>query len=108
MIVLIIYLLIFPDPWPKKRHEKHRLVTPEFMKEISRIVIEGGEAFLVTDDNDAQKWMLQAALSSNKWETLYKTPYFISHIEGYGGSYFDSLWREKGKKIKYMQFTNKK
>jgi tRNA (guanine-N7-)-methyltransferase len=98
----------FPDPWPKKRHEKHRLVTPEFMKELSRIVVEGGIATLVTDDSPTQELMVAAALSSERWKALFKHPHFTDHLEDYGSSYFDSLWKSKGKKIKYLQFSNSK
>ncbi len=96
----------FPDPWPKKKHAKHRLVNTLFMNELSRIVEKKGIATLVTDDKDAKDWMLAAALSSDRWEAVYKYPHYIDHIENYGGSYFDSLWRDKGREIKYLQFYN--
>ena len=32
----------FPDPWPKKRHAKHRLIKPPFPKELARIVTYRG------------------------------------------------------------------
>lgn len=98
----------FPDPWPKKRHIKKRLVNPLFMKELSRIVKKEGTLTLVTDDEEAQKWMAEAAMDSQKWKSLYDYPYFVTKLENYGDSYFDSLWRSKGKEIKYIQFSNSK
>ena len=98
----------FPDPWPKKKHIKNRLVNPCFMTEVSRIVQKNGVATLVTDDNDAKDWMAEACISSKKWESIYEYPYFVSSIEHYGDSYFDTLWRTKGKEIKYLQFSNLK
>lgn len=39
----------FPDPWWKKRHHKRMVVTPEFVREISRVLCPGGEFFVQTD-----------------------------------------------------------
>ena len=41
----IIYIL-FPDPWPKKRHKKRRIVNEEFLKKIFAILKKKGKSFL--------------------------------------------------------------
>lgn len=41
--------LYFPDPWPKKRHHKRRLVTPEFARAVAQALEPGGELRFVTD-----------------------------------------------------------
>lgn len=41
--------LFFPDPWPKKRHHKRRLVQPDFMTEVLRVLKPGGLFHLATD-----------------------------------------------------------
>lgn len=43
-----IYLL-FPDPWPKKRHENRRFINPDNLKELSRILKKGGVLQIATD-----------------------------------------------------------
>lgn len=42
-------LLYFPDPWPKKRHHKRRIVQPGFADEIARVLKPGGIWRLATD-----------------------------------------------------------
>src|SRR5699024_1968992 len=42
-------LLYFPDPWPKKRHHKRRIVQPRFADAIARILAPGGVWRLATD-----------------------------------------------------------
>ncbi|HET7312990.1 tRNA (guanosine(46)-N7)-methyltransferase TrmB [Salinisphaera sp.] len=42
-------LLYFPDPWPKKRHHKRRIVQPVFAAEIARVLKPGGLWRLATD-----------------------------------------------------------
>jgi tRNA (guanine-N7-)-methyltransferase len=44
--VLHIY---FPDPWPKARHHKRRLIQPQFMPLVLRILTPGGRIQIVTD-----------------------------------------------------------
>ncbi len=41
--------LFFPDPWPKKRHHKRRLLQPPFAAEIARVLRAGGLFHLATD-----------------------------------------------------------
>ena len=41
--------IFFPDPWPKKKHHKRRIVSPEFLEHIRRIIKPGGDIRLATD-----------------------------------------------------------
>jgi tRNA (guanine-N7-)-methyltransferase len=50
--------LFFPDPWPKKRHHKRRLVQTDFIELIRRALIPGGYFHLATDWQDYAEHML--------------------------------------------------
>jgi tRNA (guanine-N7-)-methyltransferase len=41
--------LLFPDPWPKKRHHKNRLVRPDFLSALARRMVAGGRLYFRTD-----------------------------------------------------------
>lgn len=41
--------ILFPDPWPKTRHQKRRLIQPEFLDALVRIVKPGGQVRFATD-----------------------------------------------------------
>lgn len=41
--------IFFPDPWPKKRHHKRRLIQPEFAELLARVLASGGTLRLATD-----------------------------------------------------------
>jgi tRNA (guanine-N7-)-methyltransferase len=41
--------IFFPDPWPKKRHHKRRLVQPDFVSLLARKLQRGGLVHLATD-----------------------------------------------------------
>lgn len=49
--------IFFPDPWPKKRHHKRRLVQPEFLMQLARAVRVGGRLCLATDWEDYAQHM---------------------------------------------------
>jgi len=42
----------FPDPWPKKRHHKRRLINPAFLAEVARTLEPGGLLWLATDHEE--------------------------------------------------------
>jgi tRNA (guanine-N7-)-methyltransferase len=44
--------LLFPDPWPKKRQQKRRLVTPETIAAFARVLASSGELRFASDDSD--------------------------------------------------------
>ncbi|MEC8882165.1 MAG: tRNA (guanosine(46)-N7)-methyltransferase TrmB [Pseudomonadota bacterium] len=41
-----------PDPWPKKRHHKRRLISSEFIKSLRGLLKKGGHIHIITDDEN--------------------------------------------------------
>jgi len=56
--------LIYPDPWPKRRHWKRRFVQDEAVGAIARILAPGGEFRFVTDMPDYAAWTLVRLIRS--------------------------------------------
>ena len=48
---------LFPCPWPKKRHAKHRLFTPEVLRLINSRLIDGAVLYIVTDHKPYAAWI---------------------------------------------------
>ncbi len=53
--------ILFPDPWPKTRHHKRRIVTTETLDCLARAMRPGAELRLATDHADYAAWMLAHA-----------------------------------------------
>lgn len=87
----------FPDPWPKLKHAKNRLFQSPFEKQLARILASKGELVVVTDDEPYGKQIVETL---SQWNHLC-----VPEIPEYGTSYFDSLWRDKGRSIYYHRFT---
>ncbi len=47
-----VFWINFPDPWPKRRHQRRRFVEPGFIGELSRRLKTGGSLHIATDDPD--------------------------------------------------------
>jgi tRNA (guanine-N7-)-methyltransferase len=54
--------LLYPDPWPKKRHWKRRFVSPENLDRISRTLKPNGELRFVSDISNYVEWTLSHLL----------------------------------------------
>jgi tRNA (guanine-N7-)-methyltransferase len=46
------FYLLFPDPWPKRRHQRRRIVTSDFLNSIHRALEENGSLRIATDQLD--------------------------------------------------------
>ena len=51
--------IFFPDPWPKKRHHKRRLIQPPLVRLLSSLLLPGGYLHLATDWEDYALQMLE-------------------------------------------------
>ena len=44
--------IYFPDPWPRRREQKRRIIRPEALTEIRRVLLAGGSGIYVTDHRE--------------------------------------------------------
>jgi tRNA (guanine-N7-)-methyltransferase len=94
----------FPDPWPKRRHASNRIVQPAFISEIKRILRDQGTLTLVTDDEIYSGSMIADVQKVGGFQSLFPDPYYSFDLPLYGSSFFEDLWRKKGKDIRYHVF----
>lgn len=93
----------FPDPWPKTRHAKHRIVQKEFCHKLSLCLKKEGRLYLITDDKTYRDQMIDIVNidyipENNK---LYESR---SHAFN---SYFYRLFSAKNKEIFNVQYIKK-
>jgi tRNA (guanine-N7-)-methyltransferase len=62
--------ILFPDPWPKTRHHKRRIVQPETVAELARVLKPGGRLRFATDVAGYADWALERILKDGRfrWE----------------------------------------
>ncbi len=59
--------LLYPDPWPKRRHWKRRFIQDDSLKQLARILRAGGELRFATDIADYASWALARVLRSKEF-----------------------------------------
>jgi tRNA (guanine-N7-)-methyltransferase len=66
--------VLFPDPWPKKRHHRRRFVAPEQLDALERVMPAGAELRLATDHMEYLRWMLFYMLGHPAFRWLARGP----------------------------------
>ena len=66
--------ILFPDPWPKVRHHKRRLVRTETLAALAELMADGAELRLATDDMDYARWILERLVPHPAFEWLARGP----------------------------------
>jgi tRNA (guanine-N7-)-methyltransferase len=97
--------LIYPDPWPKRRHWKRRFVQDSSLAEIARILRPGGEFRFVTDVPDYAAWTLERALRLRDlvW-TAEAADDWRKPWEGFAGTRYEAKAKGAGRAPCYLIF----
>lgn len=56
---LALVFILFPDPWPRKRHHKRRFISPDNLDALARVMQPGAELRFASDSADYCQWTLQ-------------------------------------------------
>ncbi len=94
----------FPDPWPKARHAKHRIIKDSFLTPIYSKLKKEGKITITTDSNDYSDEIIKVFAESKDFTNLYPEHGYTILNEEYGGSYFKRLWSDLGRVNKLMSF----
>jgi len=92
--------LLCPDPWPKARHHKRRLVQQEFLHILKNVLIPNGEFLFKTDHPEYYEWVLEQVMEFNTahpQSSLNQTPWPEECEEGsffYPKTDFERLWEK--------------
>jgi tRNA (guanine-N7-)-methyltransferase len=71
--------IYFPDPWPKKKHRRHRLINPDFPALARAALSPGGTVFLRTDDADYFQQMNEVFAAAKAFVPV-ETPAVLAEI----------------------------
>jgi tRNA (guanine-N7-)-methyltransferase len=92
--VLHVY---FPDPWPKKRHHKRRLIQPPFLHSVERVLARGGRLQVVTDHIGYFEENIEPAVRGSKLTVIdYSRPGSAGEGE-FVGTNFERKYRREGR-----------
>jgi tRNA (guanine-N7-)-methyltransferase len=100
--------LLYPDPWPKKRHWKRRFVSPENLDRFARVLATGGVVRFASDIESYVAWTLVhftrrpdfawAAERADDWRRPFP---------GWRGTRYEEKALAAGRKPAYLEFRRK-
>lgn len=92
--------IYFPDPWPKKRHHKRRLITVPYLRQLHRTLQSGGLVRIATDHAEYFDWIgEQASAVSQQFERLpFSRPQSVGEDE-LAGTNFERKYRREGRPL---------
>ena len=75
-----LILILQPDPWPKKKHKKRRLIQQKFLDDINQILKYEGKLIISTDHNVMKSWVLEHLHVRNDFLWI-KNGYYYTNIK---------------------------
>ncbi len=87
--------LLCPDPWPKVRHHRRRLMQIDFLRAVSEALVPGGEFLFMTDHEEYFAWAAEKIQQSGIFEILpWREDSFF-----YPKTDFQIQWEAEGKSM---------
>ena len=105
---LVRFDLLYPDPWPKRRHWKRRFVQDKSVAQIARAVRPGGEFRFASDIPDYVAWTLMRLMRSPDfiW-TAEQADDWRQPWEGWSGTRYEAKAKREGRVPCYLIFRRR-
>ena len=100
--------IYFPDPWPKKKHNKRRLIQAGFLRQLHEVICDGGDVRIATDHVDYFEWMCEHV--SEVTDIFDRQPFEKPVSAGEGelvGTNFERKYRREGRPFNAMILMKK-
>ncbi|WP_448953916.1 tRNA (guanosine(46)-N7)-methyltransferase TrmB [Labrys neptuniae] len=102
-----IYLL-YPDPWPKRRHRKRRFLGEEMLGRLARILKPGGELRFATDIDDYAAYALARVARSPDFDwTAERQADWLTPWEGWRSTRYEAKALREGRQGAYFTFRRR-
>jgi tRNA (guanine-N7-)-methyltransferase len=97
--------ILYPDPWPKRRHWKRRFIQVDSIAAIARILQPGGELRFATDIPDYAAWTLRHMLATREFAwTAERADDWRRPWAGFSGTRYEAKARREGRCGCYLIF----
>ena len=95
----------FPDPWPKKRHIKRRLIKPDFVKLVGQKLAPEGRIYLATDSKPYAMEMLEYFNSDSLYQNLDPDLGFLVSRQNLPKTKYEKNFLNAGHNIYYLEYS---
>ncbi len=95
----------FPDPWPKKRHHKRRLIKPEFVEILAGKLAPQGKIRIATDFTSYAEEILEVMQADTQLYNPHEDQGYLHERNDIPKTKYEKNFLEAGKKIYYFEFS---
>ncbi len=97
--------ILFPDPWPKSRHHKRRIISQGNLKALARIMKSGAILRIGTDHQDYCRWIMAHLLSNDDFTWVNSNPeeYHV-RPKDWKLTRYEEKAEQQGRKSSYLDF----
>ena len=100
--------VLYPDPWPKRRHEKRRLLDAATIAELYRVMMPGGELRLASDSADYVGWSLRNIMAHGGFDWLAEGPRdWRQPPQGWCRTRYETKALSEGRRPIYLRFLRR-
>ena len=96
--------LLYPDPWPKKRHWKRRFVSPENLDRLARVLTPGGLFRFACDIESYVEWTLLPMHRDDFVWTAERADDWRKPFAGWPGTRYEAKAVKAGRRSTYLTF----
>jgi len=94
----------FPDPWPKKRHQRRRLIQPGFVRQLVRCLVPGGRLEVATD-HEGYAEHVHEVLSAEPGLVNRNAPEaFLREAHDRPSTGYELEWRAQGRSFHFFSY----
>jgi tRNA (guanine-N7-)-methyltransferase len=90
--------IYFPDPWPRKKEQKRRIIRPEVLAEMRRVLVEGGWGIYVTDHREYFE------IAAPLIESAFRSERRIPGSDDIPRTNYEAKYRAEGREIFEVRF----
>ena len=95
----------FPDPWPKKRHHRRRLLQAPFVRAIADHLVPGGFLEVATDHEEYAAWIHEVLLAEPRLENRAAPLPFRREPPPRLATAYELEWRAQGRSAHYFSYA---
>lgn len=95
----------FPDPWPKVRHKKHRIINSDFLEKLSRIMKPKGALEVASDHEEYLSYILDVVDETVIFKPAFPPPPYVSSLPDRPQTKYEMEFKKKRKEIYCLRFV---
>lgn len=96
----------FPDPWPKDRHKKHRIINNSFLDKLSKIMKPRGLLEITSDHRDYMEHILTVFDQSSGFKNSFESPGYTSTLTNRPLTKYEIEYRMEEREIFYLSYAS--